>query len=393
MSERKRRGRGDGSVFFDASRGCWVGVLDIGRDPETRGRRRRKVSAPTKTLCKDKLDELREEYRKAGTVGRRDITVRQVVADWLAHPPETIKSDNSLRVYADAGRRICDGARGVPGIGGTALARLTVGDVDRLLTGLARAGYAAKTIRLTLSALRRSLRRAQRGGLTSRNVAELADLPAGGKTRKSKAMTTDQVAALLALDLSPWWRAYITTAIMAGLRPGELLGLRWADVDVGAGVIRVRVAAKRVNGQRLIADLKTERSKRTLKMPAAVAVALAAHRRAQAEQRLAAGAGWQDHGLVFAGHDGWLRWPQEVNVALKRLCRLAGIGEDWQPRETRHTFVSALSEADVDIEKIADAVGHVNSNVTRTVYRHALADTVSETATVMDRLFPDGGAR
>jgi integrase len=391
VSGGKRRDRGDGSVFFDASRDCWVGVLDIGRDPETGKRRRRKVSAPTKAECRNKLDELRAEFRKAGTVGRRDITVRWVVDDFLAHPPETWKSDNTFTVYRDAGRRICDGVRGVAGIGGTTLARLAVGDVDRLLAGLARAGYAAKTLRQTLSLLRRSLRRAQRGGLTSRNVAELAELPAGAKTRKSRAMTTEQVAALLALELTPWWRAYITTAVMAGLRPGELLGLRWQDVDARAGVIKVRVAAKRVHGQRAIADLKTEQSRRTLRMPAAVAVAMAAQKRAQAAERLAAGEAWQDHGLVFAGHDGWLRWPQDVNVALKRLCRLAGIGEDWQPRETRHTFVSALSDADVDIEKIADAVGHINSNVTRTVYRHQIADTVSETATVMDRLYPPGG--
>jgi integrase len=103
--------------------------------------------------------------------------------------------------------------------------------VDRLLAGLARTGYAAKTIRLTRSVLRR----AQRGGLTSRNVAELAELPAGAKTRKSKAITAEQVAALLALDLTPWWRAYIATAVMTGLRPGELLGLRWQDVDIRTG--------------------------------------------------------------------------------------------------------------------------------------------------------------
>jgi integrase len=393
MSGTKRRGRGDGSVFFDASRGCWVGVLDVGRDPETGRRVRRKVSAATKTECKDKLDELREEYRKAGTVGRRDITVRWAVEDFLAHPPESWKSENTLVVYRDAGKRVCDGARGVPGIGGVALFRLTVGDVDRLLAGMARAGYAAKTIRLTRSVLRRSLRRAQRGGLTSRKVAELAELPAGAKTRKSKAMTADQVAALLALDLTPWWRAYIATAVMTGLRPGELLGLRWQDVDTRAGVIRVRVAAKRVKGRLVLADLKTEQSRRTLKMPAAVAVALAAQKRAQAGVRLAAGGAWQDHGLTFAGDSGWLRWPQHVNRRLKQLCQLAGIGEDWQPRETRHTFVSTLSDADVDIEKIADAVGHVNSSVTRTVYRHQIADTVSETATVMDRLYPAGDAK
>ncbi len=105
-------------------------------------------------------------------------------------------------------------------------------------------------------------------------------------------MTGDQVAALLALELTPWWKAYITVAVMLGLRPGELGGLRWADVDTPAGVIRVRVAAKRQAGagQMVIAELKTEASKRTLRMPATVAVALAALRRVQAAERLAAGA-------------------------------------------------------------------------------------------------------
>src|SRR5262249_27534394 len=127
---------------------------------------------------------------------------------------------------------------------------------------------------------------------------------------------------------------------------------------------KVRVAAKRVHGQRAIADLKTEQSRRTLKMPAAVAVAMAAQKRAQAAERLAAGEAWQDHGLGVAGADGGRGWPQGGHGgregAVKRLCRRAGIGEDWQPRETRRTFVSALSDADVDIEKIADAVGHIN---------------------------------
>jgi hypothetical protein len=95
----------------------------------------RKVSGATKTEAKDKLAQLLEEKRKAGTVGRRDITVRGVVDDFLAHPPQEWKSGNTLEVYTDAGTRICDGAGGVQGIGGISLARLTVGDVDRLLYG------------------------------------------------------------------------------------------------------------------------------------------------------------------------------------------------------------------------------------------------------------------
>jgi integrase len=383
-----RRSRGDGSVYYDAARGCWVGSVDVGRDPETGRRRRRKVSAPNKTECKDKLDELREEYRKAGTVGRRDVTVRQVVDDWLANPPESVRSPNSVDVYRDAGDRVIGGGRGVPGIGNTTLARLTAGDVERLLAGLARAGYSRKTISQTRSVLRRSLRRAQRDGLTSRNAAELAELPAGGRTRRSKAMTSSQVAALLALELTPWWRAYIVTAIMLGLRPGEMTGLRWADVDIRNGVIRVRQAVKRIAGNGLVlAELKTEQSKRTLQAPAMVTAVLERQRKVQAAERLRA-LEWEDNDLVFAAPDGQPVPPRTVNLGLKRLCERAGLGRDWQPRETRHTFVSALSDAGVDIEKIADAAGHINSTVTKVVYRHGLADVVAEAAGVMDRLYP-----
>jgi integrase len=94
---------------------------------------------------------------------------------------------------------------------------------------------------------------------------------------------------------------------------------------------------------------------------------------------------------VFASESGRPPWPQ--GSALKALCKRAGIGADWQLRETRHTFVSVLSDAGVDIERIADAVGHVNSSITRTVYRHQLADVVSEAASVMDKLYPPDGAR
>ena len=131
-------------MFYDAARGCWVGVLDIGRDPETRRRRRRKVSAATKTECRELLAGLLQEKRKSGTVGRRDITVRAVVDDFLANPSAEIRSDITRQVNHDAAVRICDGARGVRGIGTTPLARLTVGDVERVLRELARAGYSAR---------------------------------------------------------------------------------------------------------------------------------------------------------------------------------------------------------------------------------------------------------
>jgi integrase len=208
-------------------------------------------------------------------------------------------------------------------------------------------------------------------------------------------MNIAQIRALLGLDLTTWWRAYLTCALMCGLRPGELLGLRWEDVDFKAGVIRVRKCLKAlpdpVTGRRqlVLENLKTERSKRTIRMPAQVASVLLAQRKEQAAVRLRLGAAYDVRGLavVFGDGAGAPKWPQDVRSHFQTLCGRAGIGEGWTPREQRHTFVSVLSDSGVDIEQIADAVGHVNSTVTKAVYRHQIADEVTSAATVMDSIF------
>jgi integrase len=126
-------------------------------------------------------------------------------------------------------------------------------------------------------------------------------------------------------------------------------------------------------------------------MPKAVASMLAALRREQAAARLAAGPAYADMGLVFARGDGTPSRPTTVRHQFRRICERAGLGEDWHPHEQRHSFVSILSDRGVDIEAIADAAGHINSNVTKTVYRHQLADKISTVARVMDSTFRTAG--
>ncbi len=302
-------------------------------------------------------------------------------------PPE-IRSPISQRCHQDSGARI------VKALGPVKVVQLTPSQVERFLAGMARDGYATSTISMTRSVLVRALRRAQRDGLVARNVAELVPCPRGTR-RESRSMTLAQVEQLLAADLPPWWRAYLYTGIMCGLRPGELLGLRWEDVDTAAGVIRVRKSVKIAEGSGpgrvVVEDLKTERSRRTLEMPTAVASMLGALRRDQAATRLAAGSAYTDLGLVFSRADGMPCWPGTVRSQFKRICRRAGLGEDWHPHEQRHSFVSILSDAGVDIDQIADAAGHINAAVTRSVYRHVLADKLATAARVMDATFRTAG--
>jgi integrase len=387
MSSR-RSPRGRGTVFWDAARGCHVGQLSLGRDPQT-GKRKRspKVYAETAEQCWAKLDELRDEVRKTGTVARRDVTVEMVMRELLASPPPEWASPLTLRGNTDRITKI------ITAVGSTKLQRFQVGQVERMLRDMAAAGASADNIRRARALLARGIRRAQRDGLVHRNVAELAEMPRG-KRRVSKAMTLDQVRVVLALDLTPWWRAYIVVALTCGLRPGEMLGLRWQDVGFADEVIRVRMCLKALPGpdgygKRMLtlADLKTDRSRRTMQMPRHAALVLRALKAQQAKDRLRLGEAYTDSGLVFAMESGGPRWPQDVRKQFGKLCQRAGIGAGWHPHETRHTWVSVLSDAGVDIDDIADAAGHVNSSVTRNVYRHQIADKVTKASAAMDQIF------
>lgn len=385
MSGRRSR-RGGGSVFYDQSKGRWVGQLSMGRDETGKRRRSPKVSAATAEACWEKLDEMRAELRGTGTVSRRNVTVRDVVEGLLARPPAGWRSPATIEANTDHAQRV------IAAIGRERIATLQPARVDAMLRKMAADGYARATIAGTRGLLARAIRLAERDGLVTRNVALIAEIPDAPR-RKSQAMTREQVSALLRLELSPWWRAFLTVAVTTGLRPGEMLGLRWEDVNLDEGVLRVRQALHQSRGQGraglTTGTLKTERSRRALRMPAPARAALRALRRSQAGEQLALGCHYEGSGLVFADNAGRARWPQQVAREFARLCDEARLGRRWTLRELRHTFVSQMSDAGIDCEVIADHVGHVNSTVTRSVYRHQLAEQVGAAAAVFDAMYPE----
>jgi integrase len=269
--------------------------------------------------------------------------------------------------------------------------KLAARDIETLLTKMAAEGLSTSTIRGCRSVLARALDRAMRDRLVLVNAARLAEVPEGTR-RQSRSMTTAQARQLLASDLTVWWRAYFSLALYCGLRPGELTGLRWEDVDLASGLIRVRRSLKRGRAGLAPSDLKTQSSKRTLTMPEAVRSALTALRREQAADRLRLGPHYQDrHDLVFRDDAGRPMSRQRMNVRFKQVLDAAGLGTDWQPRETRHSFVSIASDHGASIEDIADAAGHVNPNVTRAVYRHQISDTVTRAPAALDQALAAGG--
>jgi integrase len=188
--------------------------------------------------------------------------------------------------------------------------------------------------------------------------------------------------------------ALIVTGLMLGLRPGELLGLTWEDVDFDAEVLHVRRAlideyiigddGRRIRSFRL-GGLKTQKSRRSLNMPQRVTQVLQQQQADQRRIRMAAKT-WGDMDLVFATQNGKPIAKGNLRRSLRRLCDVAGIGR-WTTYELRHSAASLLSAAGVPLEQIADVLGHSGTRMVQTVYRHPVTSTVSAAAAPMGEMF------
>jgi integrase len=435
--EKRRRERGDDSIWWDKVNKCHVGTISLGYDASGK-RLKRSVRGRTKTEVKDKLDTLHAEI-KAGIYTPATYTVEQCVRDWL--DSLTLDAGTIASYRGQAEKWI------YPKIGKAALKDFKATDVEKFFADIG-AVLSKRSLVMIQSTLRRSIRRAQRHDLIGRNVAELADLPEGQPGRPSRAMTQQQAARMLdaatgkpagymkvvsigkspqaathaasaagelACGTKPHRDATITQtgtnladatcrscraqldateasggrlealfvlAITLGLRPGELRALTWDLVNLDGGIVHVWRSASRGG------DTKTPASRRSLMLPKRAIGALQEHKKRQAAERLAAGTRWQDRNLVFCHEDGRPYSRDALNWRFSRVSRRAGIGR-WHAHEGRHTAVSIMSSNGVPIQDIADTVGHKSTHVTETVYRHVIIPAIRGGATVMDDIFSE----
>src|SRR5215469_5597682 len=296
MAETRRRGYREDAVYFDHvgecrdprnHKGCpgrWRGVVSLGFGPDGR-RRRKKVSGKTRTEVRDKLKALHSDL-EAGIRAPHGYTLEQAVADWLAHglPSRTAKT---VETNHDALKPL------LADLGSVRLAELTAQDVRSALTKMA-ARYSTRTLQKAHNCLTRVIRHAEAHDLVRRNVSALVDTPEGQPGRPSQSLTLDQAEALLSASTTSRLHAFIVLCLLTGVRSEEARALTWDQVDLDARTVAVWRSV-RAHG-----DVKTEKSRRTLKLPQLVVDALMAHRAGQAAERQAAGPLWQENVLVFA---------------------------------------------------------------------------------------------
>jgi integrase len=396
MSETKvkRRGFGEDGIYLDAARNRYMGAVSLGYGPDGK-RIRRKVSGKTKQEVRAKLQALHQEVN-AGVRSSSTYTVREAVDDWLREGLDGT-SERTRTLYEGLLEPVLEM------VGARPLRNLTAADV-RLALGQLVTRYSTRSLQITRNSLERAIRHAEADDLVGRNVAALVKPPRGRSGRPSKSFTLKQAKALLATAESTRWHAYVALSLLVGIRTEEARALRWDHVvswvDDSAGWQPVttagfdaastgddRYAIYVWRSERHGGDTKTERSRRTLALPQRCVEALRQQMKQQERDRLRAGELSQEHGLVFASRVGTPLTANNVIRAFRIITKKAGLGEDWTPREMRHTFVSVLSANGVPAESIALLAGHERTATTESVYRHEIRPALTQGAEVMDKIF------
>jgi integrase len=242
--------------------------------------------------------------------------------------------------------------------------------VDQFFATKAEASLARSHVSRMKTILADSLRHTERRGLVARNAGALAVMPRTRSSTERRSPTPDEARAILGAASGERLEAMIVIGLAAGLRPGELTGLLWTDVDLDGQPRTITVSGTMKRGpDGRVKRGEVKRSKdgrRTIALPPTAVEALKAHRKRQLEERLAAGSRWTDHGLVFPSQVGTPLDPTRVRGTFARIAKRAGIPDASFPYLLRHTAVSLLLDGGASIEEVADLLG----DDPRTLYRH-----------------------
>lgn len=369
------RGNGEGSVYRrerpvkDPTKPpsvCWIAQVKID------GKVRRTMH-PSEALAKQALRKMMAEVDAGRVVADGSETVGSLLTRWEERVlPAQNLTVNTLDTYAWACRILRED------IGRVRLKRLTAEHVEKAFEKRATDDMSRASLIKIRSVLGKALDYALRRQLVNQNVARIVELPAAARRqKKGRALTADQAKAILAESAGHPLHALWVVMLYLGVRPGEVTGLTWKDIDFDEGLVHIRRARRVERGEQKVEEqLKTDRSRRTLAAPPPVLDALRDHRRRQNETRLRAGAAWTDQlGLVFTTETGNSHNPSNLRRTLSRITNRLDLG-DWHPHELRHTAASLMSEAGVPIERIADQLGHDGTRMSLLVYRHATKPSV-----------------
>jgi integrase len=345
----RKRANGEGTIYHRKD-GRYEGAAFV---PTTAGTvKRLRVYGRTREDVRRQLTKILEQADRGIPVAAESWTVAKYLAYWLEHVVRPERKPRTYQGYEGVVRLYL-----IPELGNKRLAKL-----------------AAQDVRVFITRIRAQCLCCKHGIDAARSERQCCARPGGEccTTRLSVRMVQSIHAVLQAARVERLYALYVL-ALCLGLRRGELLGLRWDDIDLDTGTLEVVHALQRVGGALRFVEPKTEDSARTVPLPPLCVDALREHRRRQFAERSDSWPNWQENGLVFPTRIGTPMEPDNLRRSWSRIRTAAGL-TNTRFHDTRHTCVSLLLHLGVAPDTVREIVGHSDIEVTMTIYAHTSLD-------------------
>lgn len=376
MARQKRRGKGEGSVF-PRKDGRWTAQLTLEDGTQ------KQVHRKTRQEAHKALQQMLREQEQGMLATGSQQTMKQFMEYWLeeVHRP-TIRTSSYANYRGILDKHI------LPALGHIQVQKLTVQHVQKFYASKLKEGLSPKTIKVYHAVLHNALSHAVYINLVSRNVSDLATKSLPKQTRyEIQPLTTEQAQAFLETVKGHHLETLLILAITTGMRRGELLALRWQDIDFDNKHLQVCRSVRREAKRGLVVnEPKTQAGRRKVVLSSFLIEVLKQHRVRQLEVRLQAGTAWEDHGLVFCTKRGRLFDPTYMLVLFKKLLQDVGLPL-MRFHDLRHSAATLLLAMGVHVKVVQELLGHSNITTTLNTYSHVLPSLQQDAMNKMSDLF------